>query len=78
MPYAVGRVDEQTPRARRLEKPGALRVVDPDSLSGTVLADAVRDAQAWRPLSLPLDLEGRTNTAGFLQSLRPQRAEATS
>lgn len=78
VPYCAGREDEQARRATRLEKLDALRVLDADGLSGPVLADAVRDALAWRPLSVPLDLDGRENTATLLRSLHPARQRASS
>ncbi len=78
VPYCVGREDEQAERAGRLAKLDALRVLDADGLSGPVLADAVRDALAWRPLSVPLDLDGRKNTATLLRSLRPAQERASS
>jgi predicted glycosyltransferase len=73
VPYVEGREDEQAERARRLERLGALRVVDPDRLSGDALAAAVRDALGWTPLSVPLDLDGRTRTSELLRALLPAR-----
>jgi predicted glycosyltransferase len=74
VPYGVGREDEQAERARRLERLGALRVVDADRLSGDTLADAVAAALDRPPLPVPLDLDGRTRTALLLHSLRRQPA----
>jgi predicted glycosyltransferase len=71
VPYGEGREDEQAERARRLERLGAVRVVDPDRLSADVLVDAVRDALDWTPLAVPLDLDGRTRTSELLRSLLP-------
>ncbi len=79
VPYGEGREDEQAERARRLERLGAVRVVDPERLSADVLVDAVRRALDWTPLTVPLDLEGRTRTAELLRSLLPARdVEAAS
>jgi predicted glycosyltransferase len=69
VPYADGPEDEQAERARRLERLGALRVVDPTRLSGDALADAVRDALHWSPMPVPLDLDGRRCTAELLRDL---------
>ncbi|HMD11243.1 MAG TPA: glycosyltransferase, partial [Marmoricola sp.] len=69
VPYGEGREDEQAERARRLERLGAVRVVDPDRLSADTFADAVRDALGWTPLAVPLDLDGRTRTPELLRSL---------
>jgi len=77
VPYGEGREDEQAARASRLERLGALRVLDPDELSAATLVDAVRDALDWTPLSVPLALDGRTRTSKLLRTLRPARkAEA--
>lgn len=73
VPFGEGREDEQAERARRLERLGALRVLDADRLSAGSLADAVRDALDWTPLPIPLDLDGRTRTAALLLTLRPAR-----
>jgi predicted glycosyltransferase len=73
VPYGEGREDEQAARARRLERLGALRVLDPDELSAATLADAVRDALGWTPLSVPLALDGRTRTSELLRTLSPAR-----
>jgi predicted glycosyltransferase len=79
VPYGEGREDEQAERARRLERLGAVRVVDPDRLAADVLADAVRDALDWTPLPVPLDLDGRTKTSELLVSLlRSRNVEAAS
>jgi predicted glycosyltransferase len=78
VPYGEGREDEQAERARRLERLGALRVLDSDRLSGHTLFDAVRDALDWTPLSVPLALDGRTRTSELLRMLSPARdAEPT-
>jgi predicted glycosyltransferase len=78
VPYGEGREDEQAERARRLERLGALRVLDSDRLSGHTLFDALRDALDWTPLSVPLALDGRTRTSELLRTLSPARdAEPT-
>jgi predicted glycosyltransferase len=79
VPYVEGREDEQAERARRLERLGAVRIVEADRLSGNGLAQAVRDALSWTPLAVPLDLDGRTRTSELLRSLLRTRAvEAAS
>jgi predicted glycosyltransferase len=69
VPYGAGREDEQAERARRLEALGALRVLPAEKLSCDTYADAVVAALGWRPLPLPLDLDGRESTRRLLQSL---------
>ena len=78
VPYGEGREDEQAARARRLERLGALRVLDPTRLSAQTLEDAVRDALAWTPLAVPLDLDGRTRTAELLRALSTARSAETA
>jgi predicted glycosyltransferase len=73
VPYGEGREDEQAERARRLERLGALRVLDPGLLSGDTLVDAVGAALGWTPLSVPLALDGRTRTSELLRSMVPAR-----
>ncbi|HJR37570.1 MAG TPA: glycosyltransferase [Nocardioidaceae bacterium] len=73
VPFGEGREDEQAERARRLERLGALRVLDPDRLSPGTLCEAVRDAIDWTPLQVPLDLDGRTRTSSLLRTLSPVR-----
>lgn len=78
VPYGEGREDEQAARARKLERLGALRVLDSSRLSAQTLADAVRDALDWTPLAVPLDLDGRTRTSELLQTLCPARDVETA
>jgi predicted glycosyltransferase len=73
VPFGEGREDEQAERANRLERLGALQVLDPDRLSPHAFCDAVRDALDWTPLPVPLDLEGRTRTSSLLRGLTPAR-----
>ncbi len=77
VPYAEGREDEQSQRAHRLERLGALRLVEPAQLSADAFADAVRDARDWRPLAVPLDLDGRRRTTELLRSMVATRAVGT-
>jgi predicted glycosyltransferase len=78
VPYAVGPEDEQAERARRLERLGALRVLDPKQLTPDTFADAVRDARHWTPMAVPLDLDGRRRTAELLRALVAEPAVGTA
>jgi len=69
VPYGEGREDEQAERARRLERLGALRLIDPDRLSADTFVEAVTAALDWTPLAVPLDLDGRARTSELLRSL---------
>ena len=71
VPFGEGREDEQAERARRLERLGAVRVLDSNRLSAHTFCDAVRDALDWTPLPVPLDLDGRTRTSRLLRTLSP-------
>jgi predicted glycosyltransferase len=77
-PYGEGREDEQAERARRLERLGALRVLDPGQLSGAAYAEAVEGALGWTPLDVPLALDGRTRTAELLRALVPSSHSETT
>jgi predicted glycosyltransferase len=74
VPYGEGREDEQAERAGRLERLGALRVLHSDRLSAQTLFEAVRDALGSTPLSVPLDLDGRSRTSELLRTLSPARS----
>ena len=77
MPYGEGREDEQSQRAARLQELGALRVLEPQRLSGESFAEAVEQALGWTPMSVPLELDGRRRTPELLVSLSSgRRAEA--
>jgi predicted glycosyltransferase len=71
VPYGEGSEDEQSERARRLERLGAVRVLPSERLSGESFAEAVRDALHWQPLPVPLEMDGRTRTPQLLRSLSP-------
>ena len=78
VPYAEGREDEQTRRARRLESLGLVQVLDSDQLSGPALAEAVRTARATPAAATRLELDGAQRTADLVGSLlaQPRRAKA--
>lgn len=73
VPFADGGEDEQSTRARRLERLGVLRVVDAAELDASSLLAAVHQALRLRPSKLDLDLEGRANTARIVAELAAQR-----
>jgi predicted glycosyltransferase len=69
VPFAEGREDEQTRRAERLERLGALRVLPADRLDGRTLAAAIRELLAFRPEPVDLDLDGARTTALLVGNL---------
>jgi predicted glycosyltransferase len=63
VPFAEGGEDEQTRRAERLERVGAVRVLEAGRADGPGLAAAIRELLAFRPEPVALDLDGAKNTA---------------
>ena len=73
VPYAEGREDEQLNRAERLADLGTLRLLHPNQLSGTALAQAIRECFDFQPNSCKLDLNGAANTASLISQLNRTR-----
>jgi len=69
VPFAEGGEDEQTRRAERLERLGALRVLPADRLDGRALAAAIRELLAFRPELVDLDLDGARKSALLVGNL---------
>jgi len=69
VPFAEGGEDEQTRRAERLARLGAVRVLEADRLDGRSLAAAVRELLAFRPEPVALDLDGARTTALLVGNL---------
>jgi predicted glycosyltransferase len=69
VPYATEEEDEQTRRARRLERLGALRVLPGEALSPERLAAELRELAAYRPAAAGLDLDGAAATTELLCGL---------
>jgi predicted glycosyltransferase len=63
VPFAEGREDEQTRRAERLERLGAVRVLEADRADGPGLAAAIRELLEFRPAPVELDLDGARKSA---------------
>jgi predicted glycosyltransferase len=71
VPYATPEEDEQLRRARRLERLGALRVLDPERLDAVTLAAAVESLLSFDPLPPAIDLDGARRTADLLWQMAP-------
>jgi hypothetical protein len=71
VPYATPEEDEQLRRARRLERLGALRVLDPERLDAETLAVAVESLLSFDPLPPAIDLDGARRTADLLWQMAP-------
>ena len=80
VPFAEGREDEQTRRAARLERLGALRVLPPERLDAAALAREIRALLDTRPGKIDLDFAGaRASTAllaGLVRDALPAEAAA--
>jgi predicted glycosyltransferase len=63
VPFAEGNEDEQTRRAERLERLGAVRVLPAARLDGPTLAAEIRGLLDFRPAPVALDLDGARTTA---------------
>ncbi|MEW6129114.1 MAG: glycosyltransferase [Acidobacteriota bacterium] len=75
VPFANGLEDEQMNRARRLEKMGALQVLDQNDLSAERLAEAMVELLNFKPHPLNLNLQGVKTTAHLLDSLIRQSSD---
>jgi predicted glycosyltransferase len=69
VPFAEGREDEQTVRARRLERLGVLGVVESGELDAGTLLAAARRVLRQQPPALDLDLDGQATTARLMGGL---------
>ncbi len=69
VPFAEGLEDEQMTRARRLERLGAVRVLDSRRLDGATLADGIRALLQFQPRRVNLDMDGERTTAQIVATL---------
>src|SRR5262245_13039599 len=69
VPFAKGVEDEQMTRARRLERLGAVRVLDSRGLDGPTLAAEIRTLLRFQPRRVSLDMEGERTTAQLVATL---------
>jgi len=73
VPFAENGEDEQTKRARLLERFDAVRVLDPARLNAVSLAKEIRSLLRFRPRRLPFDLHGAPNTLRIMTELHTDR-----
>jgi predicted glycosyltransferase len=69
VPFAEGREDEQSRRAERLERRGALRVLPADELEPAALAREILALLDFEPRRIELDLSGAETSAAVLAEL---------
>jgi predicted glycosyltransferase len=72
VPYGTPEEDEQTRRAERLERLGAVRVLPGERLGSATLAAAVRRLLAFEPRPASVDLDGARRTGYVLDALRAE------
>lgn len=77
VPFAEGREDEQRARATRLDALGALRMLDPDVLTGSRLAAEIASMRAFVPAPMALDMDGAAETMRAIGRLWESRVNRT-
>jgi predicted glycosyltransferase len=75
VPFSGEKQDEQMNRARRLERMGALRVLEPERFNAQTLATEMEALLQFRPAPIQLDMGGVENTAQLLKELLRQRRQ---
>jgi predicted glycosyltransferase len=78
VPFSTDEENEQMNRARRLERLGAVRVMDPVHLDPQVLAKEIDALLQFHPAQINLDLNGAENAAQLLTRLVQERQVASS
>jgi predicted glycosyltransferase len=76
VPFVEEQEDEQTRRATRLERCGAVRMLDPEQLAPETLAAEIQATLEFRPRRLDLDLSGAQTSAALLAELLEDTAPA--
>ena len=69
VPFSEGGEDEQRMRARRLERLGAVRVLEPERVDGPTLAAEVQSLLHFTPHPVALDMDGTGHTVELLEAL---------
>jgi predicted glycosyltransferase len=69
VPFGAGREDEQGRRAARLERLGALRVLEAERADGATLAAEIRALMRFEPAPVPLSFDGARTTALLVANL---------
>jgi predicted glycosyltransferase len=76
VPFAEGGESEQMDRALRLERLGAVRVLDPARLSGPRLADEIDRLLRFTPRKVALNIDGARRSAELTEELLGGRISA--
>jgi predicted glycosyltransferase len=78
VPYATEEEDEQTRRARRLERIGAVRVLDAVRLTPAGLAGEIERLLAFRPRRARVDLDGARSSGRVLTEMLSASVDAVA
>lgn len=78
VPFSGEKQDEQMNRARRLQRLGALRVLEPERLDAQTLAAEIETLLRFEPSPIRLDMNGVENTCQLLQGLVQRRSAEAS
>jgi hypothetical protein len=78
VPFNADKQDEQMNRARRLERLGALRMLQPERCNAQTMAKEIESLLHFRPNPVRLDMNGVENTAQLLKELLQQRRMGVS
>ena len=73
VPFSGDKQDEQMSRARRLERLGALRVLEQESCNARAMAEEIESLLHFRPNPVQLDMNGVENTVQLLKDMIRQR-----
>ncbi|HKR96979.1 MAG TPA: glycosyltransferase [Candidatus Angelobacter sp.] len=78
VPFSGEKQDEQMNRARRLERLGALRVLEQDRLNAQTLAAEMDALLRFQPSPIQLDMNGVVSTAQLIKDLLPRKQKGSS
>jgi predicted glycosyltransferase len=78
VPFSGDKQDEQMNRAHRLERLGALRVLEPDRLDAQMLAAEIEALLNFQPSPIRLDMNGVENTDQVLKDLLQRKQTGAS
>ncbi len=73
VPFNADKQDEQMNRARRLERLGALRILQPECCNAQTMAKEIESLLHFQPNPVRLNMNGAENTAQLLKEMVQQR-----
>jgi predicted glycosyltransferase len=75
VPYVDKDELEQMQRARKLERFGKVRVLEPERMDARTLATEIRRTLSFQPSSTNFDMNGATRTSSLIESLAAEARE---